>query len=125
MDPIRPPQTSALIESLRKLARAAGGVKTEGGKARSMLLKAVTKPLAEQLRELVVNVDGDQEADIAAVRPAILRCILLHEWGEDVASDPEFARIVNSISDTIESDKRLRDVLRRAVLSLKGDSNRM
>ena len=115
MDRIRPTQTSALIEALRKLSRSKAGA-TDAGAAASEALPA---NLRDELRELAAGVDIDHDESLRAIQPQILRCILRHEWGQGVDGDPAFAGIVNSVNEAICRTPRLQAVLREALQALR------
>ena len=117
MDRIRPTQTSALIDALRKLSRSkAGAADTETGAAAG---DTAPPDLRGELRSLAAGVDIDSEEALRAIQPQLLRCILQHEWGEDVESDPAFAGVVSAVNEAMLRDPRLQAVLREALQALR------
>jgi len=116
MDRIRPTQTSALIDALRKLSRSkAKAGATDTGAAGD----AMPADLRDELRELAAGVDIDQEEGLRAIQPQILRCILQHEWGHGASGDPAFAGIVTAVNEAMSRDPRLQAVLREALHALR------
>ncbi|MGO4703600.1 hypothetical protein [Dyella sp. 2RAB6] len=114
MDRIRPTQTSALIDALRKLSRSkAGAAETDAGS------DAVPADLRAQLRQLSVGVDIDSEEGLRTIQPQLLRCILQHEWGQGVEGDPAFAGVVSAVNEAMSRDPRLQAVLREALHALR------
>lgn len=114
MDRIRPTQTSALIEALRKLSGPKAGA-TDAGAAG----EALPANLRDELRELAAGIDINHDESLRAIQPQILRCILRHEWGQGVDGDPAFAGIVNSVNEAICRTPRLQAVLREALQALR------
>lgn len=117
MDRIRPTQTSALIDVLRKLSGSkAGAAETVTGNAAG---DAPAPDLRGELRSLAAGVDIDSEEGLRAIQPQLLRCILQHEWGKGVEGDPAFAGVVSAVNEAMSRDPRLQAVLREALHALR------
>ena len=122
MDPIRPTQAPSLLDALRKLGTRAKNKGTSASVEEnpSTEAEADVASLQKELASLVAHTDPDVEASLTAVRLPLLRSILQREWGAEAAGSQEFANMVSSIDQTIADDPRLLEVVRAAVVALKG-----
>ncbi|MFT3806735.1 hypothetical protein [Arenimonas sp.] len=59
--------------------------------------------LRKQLAEIVKAVDVRDEAAVHAVRPQVVRAILLWEFGAELREHPDWQPMLNSITRTLES----------------------
>jgi hypothetical protein len=121
MDPIRPTQASALIESLRKLSktkRTAAADAASAGDPSGTEKAQGRAALRDELRQLASGIDIHDNDALRSIQGAVLRCILKHEWGEQAESDPAFAGIVAAVNDAISRDARLIEVVRKAMLAV-------
>jgi hypothetical protein len=59
--------------------------------------------LRKQLAELVQPVAIDDPAAVRAIRPRIVRVILLWEFGAELREHPEWQPMLESITQTLES----------------------
>lgn len=59
--------------------------------------------LRKQLAEIVKAVDVRDEAAVRAVRPQVVRAILLWEFGAELREHPDWQPMLNSITRTLES----------------------
>ena len=124
MDRIRPTQTSAMIEALRKLSKAREASASASGATPDSTARADGGPsLRDALEVLVAGLDLEDAAALRAAQPQILRCILQYEWGEGASKDPAFAGILAAVDQAIASDPRLSAVVREALQALRAGGN--
>lgn len=115
MDRIGPSDTAALIEALRRVSRGAarGGASVAAGSSRA------APDLRAVLAAIVADVDPDNADAMANAQGEVLRAILARDWGTGAESDPAFASMLDAVDSGISGDARLRELFRKAVISLR------
>jgi len=113
MDRIGPVDSSAIVDALRRVGRP------DASTSKGVSASQGQSSLRDVLASLVADVDVDDDAAMAGIRMAMLRAILLREWGEDAGNDPAFLGMLDSVNGAMETDPRLRALMKEAVQSLK------
>lgn len=114
MDPIRPDPSQLLIETLSSVGGGARKRSEQRGAAAS------APSLRDALRSVVVGVDPDDAASLLRARGPMLRIILASQLGGEVTSDPLHGELLARLEADMAAHPALDDMLRNAVLALKG-----
>ncbi|MDE3073218.1 MAG: hypothetical protein KGJ63_10830 [Pseudomonadota bacterium] len=109
--------SSALIETMRAMARDRAAGTQRGGKTPAVgpspdktAAPASAHPIGElrrRLRELAAGVDVDDTQSVLDARAPALREILLWEFGSDFRQDAQFLPMVDAISTALDSAPHL------------------
>lgn len=118
--------TASLIAALRaemagKKERAAAQPHTEA--AGDVVLTAKPTPrdveaLRRQLAEIVTGVVPDDEESMKAVRPGVVRAVLLWEFGSELREYGEWQPMVEALVAALEADPRHRENFSRVIREL-------
>lgn len=118
--------TAALVAALRaEMARksersrgqtAAGAQRNQGARAAARHDPAA---LRRELADLVKGVAPDDPEAVAAVRPRVVRAVLLWEFGAELREHPEWQPMLDTLVDTLQADERHRDAFVQMIRDLQ------
>jgi len=100
--------TAAIIAAMRaemsqRSERTAGKVTQRAETPAPAPARADVKVLRKQLAEIVQPVAIDDPAAVRAVRPQVVRAILLWEFGPELREHPEWQPMLEAITRTLEN----------------------
>jgi len=100
--------TAAIIAAMRaemsnRSERAVGKVTQRDETSEAAPARADVKVLRKQLAQLVQPIAIDDPAAVLAVRPQVVRAILLWEFGPGLREHPEWQPMLEAITRTLEN----------------------
>ena len=118
--------TASLIAALRsELTRKnerVGGHNADASQGASAPARAGKRDLAalrRDIADLLKDVPADDAAALDAVRPRLIRTILLWEFGSELREYGEWQPLLDSLVHTLQSDEVHRQAMSRLLLELR------